>query len=155
VALVGAWLQLRLTRKTTLETRAHEYLERYSAPGLIDYRVKAHLLIGKETHPGQWALLIEVWELMSFREKQEVLVVMNFWEELAGMYNRDLVDKKIIREYFGDVIRDFWKRSAWLRDHAQSQYPGDNVYNELDLMCKDLSKEDLALRGRTIPRTPL
>ena len=46
-----------------------------------------------------------------------LLVVMNFWEELAGMYNRKLVDQTIIYEYFSEVVHDFGN------DRNRSQAP--------------------------------
>ncbi len=85
---------------------------------------------------------------MSFEEKQEVLIVMNFWEELASMYNRELVDRTVIHEYFADVIYDFWKKSEWLRTFIKSHLEeGARVYNEFEEMCQDLAKRDRRHRG--------
>jgi hypothetical protein len=34
-ALSGAYRQLRLTRRTTIETRAHEFIKRYGEPDML------------------------------------------------------------------------------------------------------------------------
>jgi hypothetical protein len=46
-AFVGAVIQLGTTRKSTLETRAAEYLRRYDDPQLTSLWEKAHFVIGK------------------------------------------------------------------------------------------------------------
>jgi hypothetical protein len=156
VALFGAWFQLRQTRNTTLETRTHEYMQRYSSPQLIPYQTVAHPLIGAELEPGDRQARIETWKGMPFEEKQEVLIVMNFWEELASMYNRKLVDRTVIHEYFTEAIYDFWEKSEWLRTFIKSQHEeGARVYNEFEDMCRDLCKKDLERRGHTTCRPPL
>ncbi|MGA8364647.1 MAG: hypothetical protein WB709_09015 [Solirubrobacteraceae bacterium] len=146
VALFGAWFQLRQTRNAGLETRTHEYMQRYSSPELIPYQTVAHPLIGAALDPSDpeaRTARIEKWKGMSFEKKQEVMIVMNFWEELASMYNRKLVDRTIIHEYFAGVIYDFWEQSEWLRTFIKSQYAdGAGVYNEFEEMHRDLAQWD-------------
>jgi hypothetical protein len=154
VALFGAWYQLRQTRNTALETRTHEYMQRYGSPELVPYQTLAHPLIGAELKPGDREARIAMWERMSFKKKQEVLIVMNFWEELASMYNRKLVDRTVIHEYFADVIYDFWEKSEWLRTYIQSKLEeGARVYNEFEDMCRDLAERDRRRRGYAMRRS--
>jgi hypothetical protein len=75
---------------------------------------------------------------MSFRERIDVLVVLNFWEEMAGMYNRELVDQQIIVDYFGDAAIAFWERSMWLAMYLRGPGPGKAIYNEWEKMCLDI-----------------
>lgn len=155
LALLGAWYQLRQTRQATAQTRAHYYLQRYDDPQLIAFVEKAHYVIGKkrpvlsmdEAHArGEW------WDMLSFRDQFEVQLVLNFWEEMAGMYNRELVDQKLIDEYFGDAALDFWSRSQWLVHHLRAQSPGQALYNEWDEMREDiLDKRWRALPWRSLP----
>lgn len=148
-AFCGAVVQLRQTRRTTLETRAHEYLRRYDAPRLLPYIDRAHTVVGsKEPSAQETRFRLRAWERLSFRDRLDVLVMLNFWEELAGMYNRDLVDKKIIDEYFGDAALEFWKRSLWLQHHLQEQQAGEAVYNEWQEMCCDLVWQRRVRRSR-------
>jgi hypothetical protein len=141
LAFGGAVYQLRQARRTTLETRAHEYLRRYGEPLLLPYLEKAHFAIGRDwtaLSPSELQVRIETWEQLSFRCRIDVLVVLNFWEELAGMYNRELVDQQIIVDYFGDAAIAFWERSMWLAVHLRGPSPGKAIYNEWEKMCLDI-----------------
>jgi hypothetical protein len=44
-AFAGAIYQLWRIHKTTLETRAHQYLQRYDEPHLLPYIVKTHAVL--------------------------------------------------------------------------------------------------------------
>jgi hypothetical protein len=56
------------------------------------------------------------------------------------MYNRKLVDQKIIDEYFGDAALDLWQESLWLALYIRSESPELAVYNEWEAMCADISR---------------
>lgn len=138
-ALGGAVLQLWYTRKTTRETRAHQYLKRYDDPQLLPYIEKSHRFIGPRDVSGE--VLVAEWDVMPFRDRLDAAVFPNFWEELAGMYNRKLVDRDIIDAYFGDAALDYWKRTTWLAEHMRanddSRVSTDDpgIYQEWETMC--------------------
>ena len=54
------------------------------------------------------------------------------------MYNRELVDRPLIDEYFGDAALDLWERAMWLVNYQRHQSPGDAIYNEWEDMCLDI-----------------
>jgi hypothetical protein len=58
---------------------------------------------------------------LSFRDQFDVEIALNFWEDMATMYNRKLVDQKLIDEYFGEAILDFWKKAESLLLYLQDQ----------------------------------
>ena len=139
VALGGALLQLLFTRRTTRETRAHEYLQRYDDPKLHPYIEKAHKFIGPREVSDD--ILVAEWDAMSFKDRLDAAVFPNFWEEMAGMYNRKLVDRDIIDAYFGDAAIAYWGRAKWLAEHMRATddshvNPDDpGVYQEWETMC--------------------
>ena len=139
LALIGAVYQLRQTHKTTLETRAHQYLQRYDEPQLLPYIAKAHAVF-KDGEKGEPSTLIARWEAMSFSEQLDALLFLNFWEELAGMYNRKLVDRTIIDEWFGDAALDYWRMVEWLALYQREQLPENDIYNEWEMMCADIRR---------------
>jgi hypothetical protein len=65
--------------------------------------------------------------------------VLNFWEEMGGMYNRKLVDRTIIDEYFGLAAIDLWERSQWLACHLRRRTPGSRAFSEWETMCERIS----------------
>lgn len=75
LALIGAIYQLRQTHKTTLETRAHQYLQRYDEPQLLPYIVKAHAVLKHDDE--KLSTRIAKWEEMSFSEQLDVLLFLN------------------------------------------------------------------------------
>ena len=117
-AFAGAIYQLRRTHKTTLETRAHQYLQRYDEPQLLPYISKTHAVL---TGDGEATARIATWDKMLFAEKLDALLFLNFWEELAGMYNRNLVDRKIVGEWFGEAAVAYWQMAEWLVLHQREQ----------------------------------
>jgi hypothetical protein len=129
LALLGTVRQLR-------QTRAHQYLQRYDEPQLLPYIDKAHEVLTRGD--ADKSTRIDRWEDMSFRDQLDVLLFMNFWEEMAGMYNRKLVDRKIIDEYFGDPAIYYWKTSKWLALLMREQMPDAKIYNEWERMCSEM-----------------
>jgi hypothetical protein len=130
LALLGTVRQLR-------QTRAHEYLRRFDEPGLLPYIEKTHAVIHMSGIPV--ATRIDRWEQMPFRERLDALLYLNFWEEMAGMYNRRLLNRRIISDYFGDAALDYWALSEWLALHMRNTDNG-HVYRELEKMCRHIRR---------------
>ncbi len=130
LALLGTVRQLR-------QTRAHEYLRRFDEPSLLPYIEKTHTVIRKSEIPV--ATRISRWEQMPFREQLDALLYLNFWEEMGGMYNRNLLNRGIIGDYFGDAALDYWGLSEWLALHMRGT-DNEHVYRELEKMCRHIRR---------------
>jgi hypothetical protein len=144
-AFAGAIYQLRRTHKTTLETRAHQYLQRYDEPHLLPYISKTHAVL---TGDGEATARIATWDEMSFAEQLDALLFLNFWEELAGMYNRNLVDRKIVAEWFGEAAVAYWQMAEWLVLHQRDQLPEESIYDEWEEMCADIKRSQKSNRRK-------
>jgi hypothetical protein len=142
-AFVGAIYQLYQTRRSTRETRALEFLRRYDDPDLVTSFEKAHIIVRTkgELSADEKRARSYWWDNLSYRDQFEVEIALNFWEEMATMYNRKLVDQKLIEEYFGESILDFWKKSKWLLMHIRKENEEQSVYSELEDMHKDIEDE--------------
>jgi hypothetical protein len=139
VASLVALRQLRQTRQMAAERLAHNYLRRYDEPWRLPFIEKVHVVVGRTTQDQSTAALrVGSWRQMPLKDKIEVLASLNFWEELGGMYNRELVDRLLIDEYFGDAALDLFERSMWLVRYQRNQSPGDAIYNEWEAMCLDI-----------------
>ncbi|HVA19646.1 MAG TPA: hypothetical protein VMU55_05690 [Solirubrobacteraceae bacterium] len=134
LALLGTVRQLR-------QTRAHHYLQRYDEPQLLPYIVKTHAVIKDD---GTVSTRIAKWDKMSFAEQLDVLLFLNFWEELASMYNRKLVDRKIVAEWFGDAAIAYWQMAEWLVLHQRKELPEDGIYSEWETMCAHIKRRRAA-----------
>ncbi len=153
-ALVGAVWQLKDARTSTRETRAQDYLQRYDDPQLIPFVEKARFVIGpkRELTVAERRARQRWWDHLSFRDQFEVQIALNFWEQMGGMYNRELVDQRLIEEYFGDAALDYWRRAEWLVHHIRDQSPGEAVYNEWDDMCEEILNRRQGGWPRTVRR---
>lgn len=151
LTLAGAIYQLRRNRLSEREARAHHYLARWNAVEEIPYTAKTWGFVAQKKSD-QTAKLAD-WQAMSYKAKLETTHVMNFWEELAGMYNRNLVDCALVRDYFGSGALQFWDTSKWFIMSLRGDTP--RVMVELQLMCADIKRhrdqETAPTAGRVAP----
>lgn len=133
-ALLAVSFQLLQNRRQVRATRAYQYLERYSAPSEIVLNARFHEFIKVEpsAHDRErlrWesmsaeerSQVIKLmhdrrsahWESLSTAKHFEILHALNFWEELAGMYRRRLVDRRIVRDYFASGALAYWDWAQW------------------------------------------
>lgn len=84
--------------------------------------------------PSQQRKRIEVWEKMSYTQTLLAVQGLNFWEELGGMYNRDLIDREIVDDYFGPEAEYIWKGISWFVTYQRNRDPDAMV--EMQKMCE-------------------
>jgi hypothetical protein len=120
-------------RAEALTTRAHRYLERYGDPAELPHIVAFHAFMKIE--PGREAAQLTRWRRMGLLNRLKILRFLNFWEELAGMYNRGLVDKGVVRDYFAAPALYYWKMSSWFIRYEQDRDP--DAMSQFRLMCEE------------------
>ena len=65
------------------------------------------------------------------------------------MYNRKLVDRAIIDEWFGDAALGYWQMAEWLALYQREQLSEDHIYSEWQTMCHDVNtKRERSSRAR-------
>ncbi len=126
LALVGAVVQITSARNANRRTAAFRYFERWSDPESLSYIAKMaeFLTVGTEAEAeAKW----REWEAktLDFEERLATLVFINFWEELAGLYNSRLVDRKVIREYLGGLIINYWELGSWFINRSRAEDSSD------------------------------
>jgi hypothetical protein len=121
----------------TRQTRAHSYLERYNGHLHIEPRNRLHRFFTID--PEEKSDRIKRWEEMDFREQLLTVQELNFWEELSGMYNRNLVDRPIIDDYFGSEAIYTWEKIEWFVDYQRGSQC--NAMRELEHMCEQILRQ--------------
>ncbi|HSE84272.1 MAG TPA: hypothetical protein VLB01_06970 [Thermodesulfobacteriota bacterium] len=84
-------------------------------------------------------------KLNDFRNNPQIrtnlIEVFNFFEEIGLMYNADLLDKEIIKRYFGPLILGYFIQSKWLIQSLRETHPFGETYAEWENMIRSLSKK--------------
>jgi hypothetical protein len=151
LALLGAVAQLIQNHRHERTRLAHRYLERYGSPDEIPLVAKFFEFVKVE--PAARGMRLAEWEkTMSVKQRLEILHGLNFWEELAGMYLRGLIDRKVVRQYFGDSALTYWDWSEWFIDHQRRLSPGIELMNQFEAMCDHIQGgRTAATRRMTFP----
>lgn len=124
-----------------LQTRAHRYLERYNEQHSVEARTRLHDFF--MVKPEERADRLARWKAMFFGEKLDAVRGLNFWEELAGMYNRKLVDRDVIGDYFGSEALYIWGEISWFVEHQRATN-SRRAMEQLEDMCEAIRKERAA-----------
>lgn len=66
---------------------------------------------------------LEEFHAGDLQERLEILVAPNFLEEVAGMYNRDLLDREIVSEVLGEVVTTWWTLGSWFIEPERARNP--------------------------------
>jgi hypothetical protein len=145
MAAVGAFKGITQNRVQDRQTRAHRYLERFNSPSELVSRTRLHdfYMSGPPDTPGtqgarrRWERRrIAAWERMSHADKLSTVHGLNFWEELAGMYNRGLVDRPIVADYFGTAALSVWEGTQWFISYMRKGQP--SAWEQLEEMCRSI-----------------
>jgi hypothetical protein len=74
-------------------------------------------------------------------DREKVLAITalpNLLEDIAGMYNRNLLDRAVVKTGVEAVVESVWgEKSSWWFLHFRSD-PGSNTYQDLVKMVDDL-----------------
>lgn len=150
LALVGAGLQLAQNRRQARATRAHQYLERWGDPHEI--ALNAKLIDFIEAEPHAQAARRAHWNALSREDRLEILHGLNFWEEMAGMYRRGLLNRKIVRDYFGGPAISYWRWSIWFISYQREKQDSDALMAEFGSLCAEIARgREAAKRKMTFP----
>jgi hypothetical protein len=149
LALLGVLAQLAQNRRHERARLAHRYLERYGHPDEI--KLVAEFVTFIKADGATRGAALAKWEAMSIEEKLKILHGLNFWEELAGMYKRKLIDRKIVREYFGAPALAYWRTSEWFIQDQREKGSG-RLMQQFEEMCDHIQgSQRAAAQKRTFP----
>lgn len=137
LALLGAVVQIMQARSAARETLTYNFTHRFSHPEFLPYHQKTNDLFdfeeGEGTANQQW----DLYESWSVEEKVAALLVPNLIEEMAGMYNKDLLQKQIARDFFGYSALTFWRAGWWFIKRSRESNP--EYYRQWQTMLEDMN----------------
>ena len=80
------------------------------------------------------------------KRTEQIYYILNFFEELAGLYNRGLVDADLTRVYLGHFALLFWNGLSWWWIRRLRAQPGQgDLFEELRKMCADIEEANAYL----------
>lgn len=135
LALIVAVVQILTARSAARQTLTYNYTHRFASPELLDYHRRTGELLapsdeGAEERHSRFLELDRADQLAA-------LVIPNLLEELGGMYNHGLLDKKIAKDFFGEIARDIWVRGSWLIERQRRDDP--SYYEQWKLMLEKMA----------------
>ncbi len=121
-AVIVAIVQIANFRSAAKRSAAFRYFERWSEAGALKFiaQTSAFLTVSDE---GQKEDRWREWKTKELVERLQILLMINFWEELAGLYNARLVDQKVIRQYLGGICVELWELGEWFFERCQTENP--------------------------------
>lgn len=160
IALTGAVITILDNRRIARRRLAYEYIARLEDPRLIEIQALMSSFLRAGIRPRGMPRLR--WSRMDSAERQEATLLMwrrllksadvqdrqmllqlvaypNMLERLAGMYNNNLLDRRIIKTHVETEARSFCTVAAWWLSEIKPD-PSDNTYVDLQVMLKDLAK---------------
>lgn len=142
LALVVAAAQILTARSGNRQILTYNYTQRFSSPELLQYHAKTGELLAPSTDSAdeRYRRFLK----LNRADQLAALVIPNLLEELGGMYNHGLLDKKIAKDFFGEVARDIWVRGSWWIERQRQDDP--TYFEQWRLM---LEKMDLLSPPRT------
>jgi hypothetical protein len=156
VALRGAWRTIRDNRDIDRRRVTHESVARLESPELIESKAVMSSFLRGGLRPGEisapawtkmnqerrraqsWRHLSQSAQLEDRRTVAQIAAYPNMLEGVAGMYNRGLLDERIVKTRVEIEARNFWRQAGWWLKAVKS---GDNeIFEEIDEMLKHLNE---------------
>jgi hypothetical protein len=154
VALRGAWRTIKDNRDIARRRVTHESVARLEAPELIESKAVMSSFLRGGLRPEEvsartwtkmnqerrreqsWRHLSRSARLEDRRRVAQIAAYPNVLEGVAGMYNRGLLDERIVKTRVEIEARNFWHQAGWWLKAVKS---GDEkVFEEIDAMLKRL-----------------
>jgi hypothetical protein len=160
-ALLGAAGTILQSRRIARRTQTYSYIARLTTPEFYKVLVDStHFLACREVPPG-WTP--EAWANLDARSKQEeqwkrwealgrsnlkidrekfmsIVALPNQLEDVAGMYNHNLLDRAIVKTHVEAFAESFWRSANWWVEAMRQRDPMRNTYQDLALMLHDLRR---------------
>jgi hypothetical protein len=140
-ALVGAVIQIKVIQSHARRNRVYAYSDRFNQPEMI----------------GLSARYTDYWEAHTYADymtrdregRSEWLVLANFIEEVAGLYNRKLLDRDVAAQVLGVYVEALWKCSLPFVTGARRERNDGWIFVDWEQMQADTLTRRMAARRRT------
>jgi hypothetical protein len=140
LALGGALVQLGITRSQARQARVYTYSDRFNQLEII--RLCARYTDFWETHS------YEEYRALPRPERAEWLVLPNFLEEVAALYNRKLLDRDVAADVLGMYVEDLWTVSLPLVTGERIKRNDPTIFSEWEEMQRDTPSRQMGTNRR-------
>jgi hypothetical protein len=145
--LLFAGFQLREVREEAkVEARrrrqelAYRYFERLMDPRMVKY-INRWMDLATLKDDESADKKYEEWRRSSYKARMTSLVVPNFFEELAGMYLREVADCDVIRSFLADAAVNSFTRGRWLIHRERERLANDRLFDMWERLCVEIQAE--------------
>jgi hypothetical protein len=132
--------QIREASDTEKINRTCDFIKRYNDPVqgkifsdtliiLNDKKKREVLFVGKRIEDQNYVKL-----------RQTIGLTLNFFEELATLYNNNLVHKEITEEYFGKISKIFFERCKKYIQKREAQTNREKIFEQWRIMNNSNNK---------------
>ena len=140
-ALIGVYLQLRLGHATSRRARVYDYADCFNKREML--RASAEYVEYWKSHT------FAEFDAMSLADQLEHLMMANLIEEVAVLYNRNLLDRNLAAQLLGVYVEVLWQASIPLVSEVRQQENRSTIYSEWEEMQADTpGRSDRNLRER-------
>jgi hypothetical protein len=129
LALCAAVVQLVVLRRRAREDRTYAYFRRY-----VDWDFSRH--VSAAIDHARWGNLKALTQV----QRDELMLVANFFDELAAHFVRRRLDRRLTAEHFGPLSAHYYKRFAWFVREFQTRDP--KAFVEWEKMNEELKSGD-------------
>lgn len=150
VALAYAGFQIRVTRGIARRELVYNYFEKFSEAEMI--KLISDTRNFWQVEPRRQG---ERWREFNQkdREKRGMLVLLpNLLEEVASLYNGNLLDKDVTAKTLGAAAEAYWVEAQWFVERARAQRDNPRVYAEWERMVQDTPRRRQRLSEREARR---
>jgi hypothetical protein len=129
VAVVLAGVTIASARREARRTRAYAYMERHYRQDFATlvsearrfWRLRPDRVTDAASMKAAEAARLVQWKNMPRLKKSEILLVFNFCEEIAGMFNSGLLDEEITKKMLAPAIITYWNEAGWLIESLRGE----------------------------------
>jgi hypothetical protein len=143
-ALIGVYLQLRLGHATSRRARVYDYADCFNKRDML--RASAEYVEYWESHA------YAEFEAMSLADQLEHLMMANLIEEVAFLYNRNLLDRDVAADLLGFYVERLWGASSSFVAEVRAKEGRASFYSEWEEMQADTSGRSDRNRYRRLAR---
>jgi hypothetical protein len=126
LALAGAFGQLRLSRANARRGRVYEYADRFNDPVLLRAAARYREYWRNNTYAD--------FDFLDLGDQLECLMLPNLIEEVAVLYNRNLLDRNLAAQLLGVYVEVLWQASIPLVSEVRQQENRSTIYSEWEEM---------------------
>ena len=135
--LILIWVQLLVQNSQSRLARTYEFSEKLQKTEFITHLAVSLGYFGNDfaSEDGRWNDYINGKIPDTARH---VFITLAYFEDLAMMYNKNYIDRELIRRLLKTIIIRYYEKSEWFRKRAKAN-DGESIYIEWDNLYKKLT----------------